>query len=233
MNTNSTTEDRLLNNIINSPADDHPRLAYAQWLEESSAGAPRDHWYTKSLDHAELIRAEIAIARNEDPKTGKALSPTFKRFLEERAAILHDFHFDRFDPEIREIFLKEGTGRIRFDRGFISDLDLSNTGATRLPAALTICNRLDISGSKITTLPPAFKNGGITILKGSWVTSLPQDMEARGEIVFAVGQISRATAHTIYCMPGLSRRAKATALESGGHEPLGRAVERQTDIGRS
>src|SRR5580704_4355708 len=98
MNTRSTTEDLLLINIINNPSDDRPRLAYAQWLEDSSVNMPRDRWYTQMLDHAELIRAEIAIARNQDPKTGKALSPTFKQFLEDRVAILHSFHLDRFSP---------------------------------------------------------------------------------------------------------------------------------------
>ncbi len=91
-----TTGDSLLAAIIQSPADDAPRLVYADWLEEN--GDP---------ERAEFIRVQIALALRE-------LEPERKTLLQRREKELLDQHCEHLAGP----FASEGV-QWAFRRGFI------------------------------------------------------------------------------------------------------------------
>lgn len=102
----------FLKDICDHPQDDTPRLVYADWLDER--GEPGD------VDRAELIRAQIVLARNQE-LGGSPLAPERRRRLESRVRELLEEHGAEWEWPVRMLGLGWAEGRssrILWSRGF-------------------------------------------------------------------------------------------------------------------
>jgi uncharacterized protein (TIGR02996 family) len=100
----SSTEAALLAAILASPADDLPRLVYADWCDEN--GQP---------ERAEFIRTEIEMAKmspDKDEPPDDRDQPRFQP-LQDRAKELWDAHAEQWYPG-----LKRCAEEVSTDRGF-------------------------------------------------------------------------------------------------------------------
>jgi uncharacterized protein (TIGR02996 family) len=91
--------DALLQNIIDNPDDDAPRLVYADWLEEHG-----------DTERAEFIRVQCTLgsrSREEAPAL---------RLLQEREEDLRNRHAAEWTPRIPPL---RGSLRVVFRRGFV------------------------------------------------------------------------------------------------------------------
>jgi uncharacterized protein (TIGR02996 family) len=96
-----THDDAFLQTILETPADDTPRLIYADWLEEH--GDP---------ERAEFIRAQVELARLPDEDSRRAP-------LEARAQQLLDKHRDEWVEPLGPW----GEGCV-FRRGFVEEVEI-------------------------------------------------------------------------------------------------------------
>jgi uncharacterized protein (TIGR02996 family) len=84
-----TTDIELLRAIVARPDDDTPRLAYADWLDDS---ATADNGYAA---RAEYVRLQIRLARE-----GDRIPPAERASLEKRRWRLHDDHHREWEQGI-------------------------------------------------------------------------------------------------------------------------------------
>ena len=104
-------EKALLAAIWANPADDAPRLAYADWLDDRG-----------DADRAEFVRVQIAIARSPVPDDA----------LKNREKVLLDAHRDEWLGDRANLDLGDGIDRSdlwRFRRGFPDTLALGDEEA--------------------------------------------------------------------------------------------------------
>jgi uncharacterized protein (TIGR02996 family) len=95
----ASVEKGLLADVIEHPADDVPRLVYADWLEENG-----------DRDRAEFIRVQIEQA-GLGPGAARGVD------MEQRARTLLELHGERWRQD-----LPEGVGKVWFRRGFVAHL---------------------------------------------------------------------------------------------------------------
>jgi uncharacterized protein (TIGR02996 family) len=111
-----TTEDAFLADILEHPADDAPRLIFADWLEEN--GDP---------ERAEFIRLMLARARGpEEPVAGRArklLVRNWDRWVAPLARLVGDEPYEPWlmagEPAMTATLLNH------FPRGFVSTLTMA------------------------------------------------------------------------------------------------------------
>jgi uncharacterized protein (TIGR02996 family) len=101
-----TDEDALLAAIAAAPAEDTPRLAYADWLDEHDRPV-----------RAEFIRLQVDIARKQDALTRAELDRHVALF--ERQQELLDHHRAE---QLGPLAGLPAEVKVEFDRGFVSEL---------------------------------------------------------------------------------------------------------------
>jgi uncharacterized protein (TIGR02996 family) len=113
-------ETALLAAIAAHPEEDTPRLAYADWLDEHAADLPEP---ASARVRAEFIRVQCEIQRLEG-----LTRPEQNRYIElyrRQDAILTDHRRDLLGPLGDELSEAEMHRDVRFDRGFVMELELS------------------------------------------------------------------------------------------------------------
>jgi uncharacterized protein (TIGR02996 family) len=125
-----THDDAFLQDIIESPGDDTPRLVYADWLEDQ--GQP---------DRAAFIRVQIELARLRSGERRLELEARERALLKE-----HEQEWARLPTRVAT----EWT----FERGFLAGLKMPAKGFSRLREVFASCptvQQLHLAGP--------FKNG--------------------------------------------------------------------------
>jgi uncharacterized protein (TIGR02996 family) len=134
-----TPDDAFLQDIIDSPDDDTPRLIYADWLEEHD-----------QPERAEFIRVQCELARLSDDD-GPALSERRDK-LEATERLLLKAHLEEWAGPLR--------GRVdgsSFRRGFVAAIDIDaptflSQGDALLRAAPIQRATLRVAGADLRTL---------------------------------------------------------------------------------
>ncbi|MBA4063142.1 MAG: hypothetical protein C0501_05410 [Isosphaera sp.] len=103
-----TDEDALLAAIAAAPAEDTPRLVYADWLDEHDRPI-----------RAEFVRLQVDIARKQDALTRAELDRHVALF--ERQQELLDHHRDELLGPLAAL---PAEVEVEFDRGFVSRVEL-------------------------------------------------------------------------------------------------------------
>jgi uncharacterized protein (TIGR02996 family) len=101
-----SVEGAFLQDIIDNPDEDAPRLIYADWLEEQ--GDP------EGLARAEFIRVQIELETLDEP------GPRLWRLREREAELLGTWRAEWVPPGLRELVLGE-----EFRRGFVEGVTLT------------------------------------------------------------------------------------------------------------
>jgi uncharacterized protein (TIGR02996 family) len=165
-----TAEDHdFLRQILASPDDDAPRLAYADWLEQQG-----------ERDRAELIRCQIAAVRlaPEDPRRGSAIERANQLLL------AHEAEWLQLPPELAEV------GRVCcFERGFptwarCQITDFPEDVAPRLPhfwqvAPVTQLEMYDLNADAAFEPDPDFQESWIRVSSYEALANMPQLVHVR------------------------------------------------------
>jgi hypothetical protein len=117
---------------------------------------------------------------------------------------------DALGPEIAAV-IREDPGRITFARGMIQNLYLEFATLTKLPALLFVERDLFLCFTRLS--------------------ELPDDLHVGGTLALDLTPITREAALRILVMPGLSDRAKISALYSAGYDALAAEAERRAGWG--
>ena len=161
--------------IATEPAEDAPRLVYADWLDEHD-----DH------NRAEFIRIQCGLAAGVDSRT--RLPATEERLMEmatreqELIELLLQAPMTGETPRLRElspyiaVAVAVNHERISFRRGMIETLNLLDTNVSTLPPNLYIGGSFDAWKTKIRSLSPGLHVGGDLLLDHSQVTTLPPNL---------------------------------------------------------
>ena len=152
-----TEQQGFLRTIAAAGEDNHPRLAYADWLEKNGGAVA-----------AEFIRLQCALYDNTFPEQEDALRKREKQLKE---IIL--------GREIAELAEREPR-RVVFDRGLIQSVDLIGTNITSLPDNLYVGGYLDLYGIGIAKLPDNLHVDGGLNLANTAITSLPDNLHVGG-----------------------------------------------------
>lgn len=177
------SESGFLKTIAENPHDDNPRMVYADWLQDYENG--------NDPNRAELIRIQCNLERGIDWASGFPAD-------DERLKVLRDREQELIKemlvpkpgerPGIRELtpeiaaIVATNPLRIRFKRGMIYKLNLTNTPIATLPPGLHVGGDLNLWGTGITALPPDLYVGGDLDLWGNPITTLPSDLHVGGNL---------------------------------------------------
>jgi len=136
----SAREKKLYDAVIAKPADDRPRLKYADWLD------------SKEDPRREFIRIQCQIASLGHIRLlGKQEKATRRKLLKQAQKLLEE-HFECWTSQLAELSLRPG--QAQFQRGFLWKLELNRVDLT--DECLSILQRapeleyLEMSGSEVT-----------------------------------------------------------------------------------
>lgn len=195
--------DGFLRAIAASPEDDHPRLIYADWLEERG-----------EADRAEFIRVQCALARCEEDDERERLGA-----IEHRLLRMHRCREGWVPSPVRE-----SAGGWGFERGFLARMELKAEeflGRGELRRATPPIRHLgltEVRRGHIAALD------GPELLDGLESLDLPdlfveREFEERGRAFLAVNRLARRLKQAGIRELGLSPAAVAPIFRAWGREP--------------
>jgi uncharacterized protein (TIGR02996 family) len=209
-------EDALLQDIRANPADDAPRLVYADWLEEQ--GRP---------ERAEFIRAQVECARmgEDDPRRAE---------LQKRAAALEKAHAKKWLQPLRQALDRPGTRQLEraaFERGFVRKLTLGPRRADFLDGAVEALSREPVEELWLVGRPTCTADDALPALWGTPALAclgalvLYGDCRLKGDTLRQLGEAAHLGRLATLC---LMSSLSADVLAALAGTPLADRLERLT-----